>query len=124
MCGITGWIDWNADLTRHRATLEAMTQTLAARGPDANGYHLTRHAALGHRRLTIIDPEGGAQPMSRRYGDRTYTIVYNGELYNTAEVRAELEAAGHTFLGRCDTEVVLVGYIEWGPACVERFNGT
>ncbi|HWI65372.1 MAG TPA: asparagine synthase (glutamine-hydrolyzing) [Symbiobacteriaceae bacterium] len=123
MCGITGWIDWDVDLTKHRATLEAMTQTLAPRGPDANGIYLTRSAALGHRRLTIIDPVGGAQPMSRRYGDHTYTIVYNGELYNTAEVRTDLESRGHTFLSRSDTEVVLVAYVEWGPDCVDRLNG-
>ncbi|HWI52638.1 MAG TPA: asparagine synthase (glutamine-hydrolyzing) [Symbiobacteriaceae bacterium] len=123
MCGITGWIDWDVDLTKHRATLEAMTQTLAARGPDATGLHLSRCAALGHRRLTIIDPAGGAQPMTRRYGDRTYTIVYNGELYNTADVRQQLEARGHTFLSRSDTEVLLVSYVEWGPDCVERLNG-
>lgn len=123
MCGITGWIDWDVDLTKHRATLEAMTQTLAARGPDASGVYLSRSAALGHRRLTIIDPAGGAQPMTRRYGDRTYTIVYNGELYNTADVRQELEARGHTFLSRSDTEVLLVSYVEWGPDCVDRLNG-
>ena len=123
MCGITGWIDWKADLTRERRTLEAMTAALANRGPDATGIHRTQHAGLGHRRLTIIDPEGGAQPMTRRYGDRTYTIVYNGELYNTAEVRRELETRGHTFFTRSDTEVLLVSYIEWGPACVEQLNG-
>ncbi|HYF77252.1 MAG TPA: asparagine synthase (glutamine-hydrolyzing) [Symbiobacteriaceae bacterium] len=123
MCGITGWIDWNENLTRQRAVLEAMTATLAARGPDASGVHLSRHAALGHRRLTIIDPAGGAQPMTRRYGDRTYTIVYNGELYNTADLRQELEVRGHTFLSHSDTEVLLVAYIEWGPDCVDQLNG-
>jgi asparagine synthase (glutamine-hydrolysing) len=123
MCGITGWIDWNENLTRQRAVLEAMTETLAARGPDAHGIHLSRHAALGHRRLTIIDPAGGAQPMTRRYGNRTYTIVYNGELYNTADLRQELEVRGHTFLSHSDTEVLLVAYIEWGPDCVDQLNG-
>jgi asparagine synthase (glutamine-hydrolysing) len=123
MCGITGWIDWKADLTRERGTLEAMTQALANRGPDATGTHVTRHAALGHRRLTIIDPAGGAQPMTRRYGDRTYTIVYNGELYNTSDVRRELKTRGHTLFTRSDTEVLLVAYIEWGPACVDQLNG-
>jgi asparagine synthase (glutamine-hydrolysing) len=123
MCGITGWIDWNVDLTRQRATLEAMTDALATRGPDASGFYVSPRAALGHRRLTIIDPEGGAQPMTRRYGDRTYTIVYNGELYNTAEVRQELETLGHTFLSRSDTEVLLVAYIEWGPDCTAKLNG-
>ncbi len=123
MCGITGWIDWERDLTRHRPTLEAMTDTLTARGPDAAGYWVTPRAALGHRRLIVVDPEGGRQPMTRRYGDRTYVIVYNGELYNTPDLRAELEAHGHTFHGHSDTEALLLAYIQWGPSCVERLNG-
>lgn len=123
MCGITGWIDWDRDLTRHRPTLEAMTATLANRGPDACGIHLTPQAGLGHRRLTVVDPEGGAQPMTRRLGDRSFTIVYNGELYNTPEVRQELEALGHTFMTRSDTEVLLMAFIEWGADCLARLNG-
>lgn len=123
MCGITGWIDWDADLTQHVATLEAMTATLARRGPDATGLWLSPHAALGHRRLTVVDPEGGAQPMTRSRGGRSYTIVYNGELYNTLELRRELEVRGHAFQSRSDTEALLRGFIEWGPACVERLNG-
>lgn len=123
MCGITGWIDWDADLTLHRATLEAMTETLSYRGPDASGIWLAPRAALGHRRLTVIDPKGGGQPMTRQYGDRTYTLVYNGELYNTPELRRELELRGHTLLTRSDTEALLLAFIEWGSACVERLNG-
>jgi len=71
----------------------------------------------------VVDPEGGLQPMVRRVGNRDYVIVYNGELYNTDEVRQELQARGHNFYTRSDTEVVLVGYLEWGPACVEHYNG-
>ncbi|HEY3364448.1 MAG TPA: asparagine synthase (glutamine-hydrolyzing) [Symbiobacteriaceae bacterium] len=123
MCGITGWIDWDNDLTYHGTTLEAMIAAIAHRGPDARGQSLSRHAALGHRRLTIIDPDGGAQPMTRRLGHQIYTIVYNGELYNTPEVRRELAAAGHTPRTRSDTEVVLLAYMAWGPASLERLNG-
>ncbi|TCL67421.1 asparagine synthase (glutamine-hydrolysing) [Hydrogenispora ethanolica] len=123
MCGIAGWVDWEADLTRERALLEEMTRRLSDRGPDAEGYWTSRHAAIGHRRLIVVDPAGGWQPMIKRYGERTYVLTYNGELYNTAEVRAELEAKGHRFDSYSDTEVVLVAYIEWGPDCVERFNG-
>ncbi|HVB09867.1 MAG TPA: asparagine synthase (glutamine-hydrolyzing) [Bacillota bacterium] len=128
MCGITGWIDWEQDLTRPAAmaTLASMTASLAHRGPDADGCWHCRHAAFGHRRLAVIDPAGGAQPMIRRRGGgqgQAYVITYNGELYNTAEVRAELEARGETFRTHCDTEVVLAAYMVWGPACVERFNG-
>lgn len=124
MCGITGWIDWERDLTLERPTLEAMTGTMAYRGPDASGFWLTTRAALGHRRLVVVDPVGGAQPMTRSRGDRVYTITYNGELYNTAELRQDLEARGHSFLTRnSDTEALLLSYIEWGADCVYRFNG-
>ncbi|MCL6612665.1 MAG: asparagine synthase (glutamine-hydrolyzing) [Peptococcaceae bacterium] len=124
MCGITGWIDWERDLTGERTVLEAMTGTLANRGPDAAGIWLSTHAALGHRRLVVVDPAGGAQPMTRQRGDRVCTVAYNGELYNTADLRRELEARGHTFLTRnSDTEALLAAYMEWGPACVHRLNG-
>ncbi|MFZ5827151.1 MAG: asparagine synthase (glutamine-hydrolyzing), partial [Bacillota bacterium] len=123
MCGITGWIDWDQDLTSQRPILEAMTAPLALRGPDAQGYWLSPRCAFGHRRLTVVDPEGGGQPMLRQRGDRTYVICYNGELYNTPDLRAELEARGHTFQSHSDTEVLLVSYIEWGPACTEKLNG-
>lgn len=123
MCGITGWIDREIDLFRDQAILEKMTATLTNRGPDAEGYWYSPRAALGHRRLSVVDPEGGAQPMTRKQGDRTYVIVYNGELYNTPELRQELELRGHTFRSHSDTEVLLASYIEWGSQCVERFNG-
>ena len=123
MCGIAGWIDWTRDLTGAADIVEAMTETLAPRGPDASGTWLSRSCAFGHRRLCVIDPAGGAQPMIGERGGRKYVIVYNGELYNTAELRAELEARGHRFRTRCDTEVVLLSFIEWGDRCVERLNG-
>jgi asparagine synthase (glutamine-hydrolysing) len=83
-----------------------------------------KHAALGHRRLIVVDPEGGGQPMTRRHGDNTFTITYNGELYNTPELRAELEKRGHTFLTRSsDTEALLFAFIEWGPSCLKYLNG-
>ncbi len=123
MCGITGWINWSHDLTQHSAALEQMTDTLAPRGPDASGTWITTHCALGHRRLSVIDPENGAQPMIRHVGDNTFVTVYNGELYNALELKRELEHRGHRFTTTCDTEVLLVAYIEWGPAAVERFNG-
>ncbi len=123
MCGITGWIDWKTDLTGQRATLEAMTETLANRGPDASGSWVSRSAALGHRRLVVVDPAGGEQPMVRQKGQRTYVLVYNGELYNTPDLRRELEGRGYAFRGHSDTEALLLSFIEWGSACVERFNG-
>lgn len=123
MCGITGWIDWERDLTQDSSILENMTESLALRGPDASGTWISGSCALGHRRLSVIDPQNGAQPMVRFAGDHIYSIVYNGELYNAAELRRELEARGHRFRTSCDTEVLLVSYIEWGPDCVERLNG-
>jgi asparagine synthase (glutamine-hydrolysing) len=123
MCGITGWVDWNKNLTNYPTILENMTETLSDRGPDASGTWLSGHCALGHRRLSIIDPTNGAQPMYRKYGGHNFTIVYNGELYNTLELRRDLEARGHTFRTHCDTEVLLVSYIEWGRAAVDRLNG-
>ncbi|MFH5182193.1 asparagine synthase (glutamine-hydrolyzing) [Paenibacillus sp. TAB 01] len=123
MCGITGWIDWQKDLTQYPSFLERMTDTLADRGPDASGTWITQHCALGHRRLSVMDPENGAQPMVRKYGENTFSIVYNGELYNAPELKKELELRGHRFSTTCDTEVLLVSFIEWGRACVDRLNG-
>jgi len=123
MCGIVGWIDWEVDLTLQRPILARMVDTLANRGPDAEGVWFSTHAALGHRRLIVVDPTGGGQPMTRRRGDQIYTIVYNGELYNTPELRQELETRGYIFQGHSDTEVLLVSFMEWGPDCVRRLNG-
>ena len=123
MCGITGWVSFDRDLTRHRADLDAMTATMACRGPDAEGNWFDRHAALGHRRLAVIDIEGGTQPMSMRTDDGTVAITYSGEAYNFAELRSELRSRGHRFRTRSDTEVVLHGYLEWDEAVAERLNG-
>ena len=123
MCGIAGWIDWNTNLTRQPETLQAMREALAHRGPDDAGSWVSPTAALVHRRLTVIDPEGGRQPMTRRRGDNACVIAYNGELYNTGELRQQLQARGHTFEGYSDTEVLLLSYLEWGSACVEKLNG-
>ena len=116
MCGISGFIG-----PRDHDLLVAMTERIVHRGPDDQGLHETDVASLGHRRLSIIDPELGHQPLSNEAGD--LHLVYNGEVYNFRELRSELEAAGHLFQTRCDAEVVLVAYEEWGAACVERFNG-
>lgn len=123
MCGITGWVDWGKDLTHDPTILENMTETMAPRGPDAKGTWIVKHCALGHRRLSVIDPENGAQPMTRSTEDNVFSIVYNGELYNAPELRRELQSRGHRFQTNCDTEVLLVAYIEWGRACVDWLNG-
>ena len=119
MCGVTGWVDWTRDLRDERATLAAMTATMACRGPDDSGMWLSARAAIGHRRLAVIDVAGGRQPMN----DAGVVLTYSGELYNFTELRRELEGHGHRFGTRSDTEVVLRAYRQWGTACVDRFNG-
>ncbi|UQA96293.1 asparagine synthase (glutamine-hydrolyzing) [Streptomyces halobius] len=124
MCGITGWIAYDNDLTTQRHTLDAMTGTMACRGPDAAGIWLGAHAAFGHRRLAVIDIDGGKQPMSVEHDGRTLVVTtYSGEVYNYRELRAELEKLGHVFRTQSDTEVVLHAYLEWGEALAERLNG-
>lgn len=123
MCGITGWFEWGKDLSSERDTLEKMTGSLSSRGPDAEGYWTQQHIALGHRRLCVVDPVGGQQPMRKEVGGATYTLVYNGELYNTEDIRRELKTRGHQFRSHSDTEVLLTSYIEWGSECLERLNG-
>lgn len=123
MCGIVGMVNWRQDLTQQKEVLVSMTNTLIPRGPDAEGYWLSPRAAFGHRRLIVVDPQGGLQPMIRQRGEHTYTLIYNGELYNTPEIRQELLSRGYSFEGHSDTEAVLLSYMEWGPSCVERLNG-
>ena len=123
MCGIAGWIEKDCMMTERRDRLQAMSETLERRGPDENGMYLNGGAALIHRRLVVIDRENGKQPMAARHGDSTYVIVYNGELYNTAELREELRSKGFHFRGHSDTEVVLKAFIQYGERCPEKLNG-
>ena len=110
-------------LTARSETIAAMLASMAHRGPDAAAYYRIPEGALLHSRLAIIDLEGGKQPMRLSWAGETYVLVYNGELYNTEELRYDLVKAGHLFLGHSDTEVVLHAYAEYGESCVNRFNG-
>ncbi|NJP27945.1 asparagine synthase (glutamine-hydrolyzing) [Microbispora sp. SCL1-1] len=124
MCGISGWVDFGRDLRRERETVQAMTDTMACRGPDAEGMWLAPHAAFGHRRLAIIDIEGGRQPMIADAGGEVLAaLTYSGEAYNFRELRAELIQRGHRFRTQSDTEVVLEAYLEWGEDFASRLNG-
>lgn len=123
MCGIAGWVNLERQLTEEKGIMENMISTLKKRGPDSGGIYSAKNALLGHRRLVVVDPSGGAQPMTRTVGKNDYTIVYNGELYNTEDVRAELKELGFQFKSYSDTEVLLVSYIAWGTDCVKHING-
>lgn len=124
MCGIAGWVDFERDLAGDRAIVLEMTRTMAQRGPDGEGLWLRGHAALGHRRLAVIDIEGGRQPMTVQADGRTLAVIsYSGEVYNFRELRAELASRGHDFRTRSDTEVVLRAYLEWGEEFVDHLNG-
>lgn len=123
MCGITGWVSFERDLHSASATLDAMTETMSCRGPDDRGTWINGPAALGHRRLAIIDLPGGRQPMTADTPQGTVALVYSGETYNFTELRRELTGRGHRFTTDSDTEVVLRGYLEWGEAVAGRLNG-
>jgi asparagine synthase (glutamine-hydrolysing) len=123
MCGIAGWVAFDTDLTTRSETVDAMTETMACRGPDDSGTWIRPHVALGHRRLAIIDLPGGRQPMAVQTPQGAVAMVYSGETYNFAELRDELLRKGHKFVTVSDTEVVLHGYLEWGDAVVDHLNG-
>ena len=119
MCGIAGELAFDRPVEAHAPYLQAQAEALYRRGPDQGGAYCDGHAALIHRRLAVVDPEKGRQPMSCGH----LTLVYNGELYNTEELRRELLVHGCTFDGHSDTEVVLQAYRLWGDDCAARFNG-
>ena len=123
MCGIAGWIDWQQDLIQHISVMKKMTEILSKRGPDALNIWSSHLASLGHARLAVVDPVGGTQPMKKEKNGCTYTMVYNGELYNTEEIRKDLLKRGYSFQSYSDTEVLLTSYIEWGESCVQHLNG-
>ena len=123
MCGIAGWFDRNVDFGSHKKTLMAMSESLGRRGPDDSGICVKDGVCLIHRRLAVIDVQNGRQPMTCIQGKRSCTIVYNGEIYNTSELRNELSSYGYSFSTKSDTEVVLASYMCWGGRCVEKLNG-
>ncbi|AZC24768.1 MULTISPECIES: asparagine synthase (glutamine-hydrolyzing) [Pseudomonas] len=124
MCGLTGWVDYTRRLDGEDPAIRAMTNTLALRGPDAEGVWKHRHALLGHRRLAVIDLSGGTQPMVYRFSDgQEVSLVYTGEVYNHDALRSQLRQMGHEFQTRSDTEVVLHAYLEWGERCCDHLIG-
>ena len=127
MCGIAGFFDADAsflsDEEQYQILLAKMGRTLKHRGPDASGTLLCNRCGLAHRRLSIIDITGGAQPMSKIYSDYHYHIVYNGEIYNTDDLRHKLTTLGVHFKTTSDTEVLLLGFIHFGPSFIQDVDG-
>ena len=119
MCAIAGLVGVFYD----DRILNSMLSTMKRRGPDDTGVFAGSNYCLMHSRLAIIDPDGGKQPMQTSWAGEDYTIIYNGELYNTEEIRSLLVKSGHRFFGHSDTEVVLHAYAQWAESCVEKFNG-
>ena len=123
MCGIVGFVNYKENISNQKEILNKMTQTLSNRGPDEEGLYINENVALGHKRLIVIDPDGGKQPMIEKYEFGEYVIVYNGQIYNTKELRKTLLENGFEFKGHCDTEVLLKSYIYYGKDVVDHLNG-
>lgn len=125
MCAIAGIIGYDKKFKRYadREAAVRMINALKRRGPDDDGIFESENVLMIHTRLAVIDPETGCQPMSFKSKGRRLTLVYNGELYNTAEIRKELESLGYKFSTNSDTEAVLLAFAEWGEKCVDRLNG-
>ncbi|MBV8894201.1 MAG: asparagine synthetase B, partial [Acidobacteria bacterium] len=120
MCGICGVFDVTGAPVE-QSLIQRMTMLIRHRGPDGAGSFVSGRVGLGHRRLSIIDLAGGAQPLANE--DGTLQVVFNGEIYNYIELRDELIQKGHRFQTHSDTEVIVHGYEEWGDNCLQRFNG-
>ena len=123
MCGIAGEVSYSNSIKNNIDSFYRMQKVLAPRGPDQNGIYMKDNVSLIHSRLCVIDVENGIQPMSTIIGEHEYTIVYNGELYNTNEIRDELKLSGYVFMTHSDTEVILKAFIHWKEDCLKRFNG-
>ena len=123
MCGIAGEVSFINSINNNLSSYYKMQKVLEPRGPDQNGMFIKENVALIHSRLSVIDVENGVQPMTCKYDDKEFTIAYNGELYNTDEIRNELMLSGHKFTTHSDTEVILKAYVHWEENCLEKFNG-
>lgn len=119
MCGFTGWYNPKENLLKKKKIIKKMNKTLKYRGPDQTGYYYDKNLLLGHQRLSIIDLKNGKQPMNYK----NYTIVYNGEIYNTCELRDDLIEKGYVFLTNSDTEVILKGYVQYKEKILDKLEG-
>jgi asparagine synthase (glutamine-hydrolysing) len=123
MCGITGWVNFAEDISKQINILEQMNAQQEHRGPDAGGTWVAEHVAFGHRRLAVIDPINGIQPMVKPCNGQKYVIVYNGELYNMNELRKALTSLGYYFATTCDTELIPAAFAQWREQTPEKLNG-
>ena len=123
MCGIVGFVNYKKDISSERDIIKNMTSSLSNRGPDEEGIYINKNIALGHKRLIVIDPEGGKQPMIEKYSYGEYVIIYNGQIYNTEELKKTLLENGFSFNGHSDTEVLLKSFIHHGKNVVHYLNG-
>ena len=123
MCGFVGTVNLNENLNSKKDILISMNETLQKRGPDECGYYVSDNALLGHRRLIVIDPDGGKQPMSYKYNGNTYVIVYNGQIYNTGELKEALKQNNIPLDSYSDTEILLKSYILYKEDVVSKLNG-
>lgn len=123
MCGFVGIVNLKHELLDKKDIIIDMNDALKKRGPDECGYFTDNNVLFGHRRLIVIDPDGGKQPMSFKYNEQVYTIVYNGQIYNTEKLRDELRENGFSFETRSDTEVLLKSYIHFKEDVVHKING-
>ena len=123
MCGIVGFVNYKQDISKYRNVINNMNSVLSKRGPDEQGFYLKSQVALAHKRLIVVDPDGGKQPMIEHFSDNEYAIVYNGQLYNTKELRRTLEENGFSINSHSDTEILLKSYIFYGNDVVNHLNG-
>ena len=123
MCGIVGFVNYKQDISKFRNVLNKMNSSLSNRGPDEQGFYIRKQVAFAHKRLVVVDPIGGKQPMIENFSDSEYSIVYNGQIYNTKELRDILIENGFSFSGHSDTEVLLKAFIFYGPSVVNHLNG-
>ena len=123
MCGFVGFVDYKKDTSKMKNILIQMNESISKRGPDEDGYYIKNNVALGHKRLIVIDPEGGKQPMIETFSFGEFAIVYNGQIYNTKELKKTLEENGFTFKSHSDTEILLKSFIHFGKDVVDHLNG-
>ena len=123
MCGFVGICNLKKDISKDESIIKKMNLEIKKRGPDEEGYFIDKNALLAHRRLAIIDKVNGKQPMQIKKNDTTYTIVYNGQIYNKEEIKKNLIDLGYTFKGYSDTEVLLTAFIEYKENVLKKLNG-